>query len=408
MSISGIKRRLSTLDPIVVDAAIAVGLTLLVCLQLWLIANFHPGPPVPPGGARFWHPEDHEPTLGAYLLVAAVFLPLVWRRRLPWVAVVASGAAMVLYEALPLPPAPIILGPMIALYSLALYARQRRVSLLTLVVVALGVAVPLLVFSAGVRWIVETASALVLLTAAALLGEAARSRREYVAEYERRAMEAERMREEEARRRTDEERMRISREVHDVVAHSLSIVTVQAGAAAALLDDDPARARESIENVRRTAKQALAELRSMLAVLRTPGTDVPLEPAADISHVSRLVDAVRETGLDISLETTGDLAAVPAFAGVSAYRIIQEALTNIVRHAHASRVAVRVHASADALEVAVQDDGAGAQEIIDTAGHGIAGMRERVEALGGSFSAGTGTQGGFAVTAVIPLERRAR
>jgi len=111
MSISGIKRRLSTLDPIVVDAAIAVGLTLLVCLQLWLIANFHPGPPVPPGGARFWHPEDHEPTLGAYLLVAAVFLPLVWRRRLPWVAVVASGAAMVLYEALPLPPAPIISGP---------------------------------------------------------------------------------------------------------------------------------------------------------------------------------------------------------------------------------------------------------------------------------------------------------
>ena len=170
-----------------------------------------------------------------------------------------------------------------------------------------------------------------------------RSRREYIEAVEQRAIEAERTRDEEAHRRVDEERIRIAREVHDIIAHSLSIVNVQASAGMALIDaGEPARARESIGHVRDTSKQALAELRSMLDVLRTGEGDAPLGPIADISQFEKLVQPVRDAGIAVDLTIGFDPALVPAYASVSAYRIVQEALTNTVRHSGAGHVQVRL------------------------------------------------------------------
>lgn len=401
-----LRQRLSHIDPLWFDIALAVGLTMLVFLQLWLMSTARPEP-FPGDVLRRPQSGPERPGWLGYALVAASFLPLIVRRKAPWIAFAISSVAAITFSVLIPAPAPTVLAPMIATYTLALHTRKRRTGLVAILVSGLVIAAGLFVFTPTVRWVAEVVGPLVLLAATALLGEAERNRREYVAEFERRALEAERTREEEARRRVDEERIRIAREVHDIVAHSLSIVTVQAGAAAALLDDSPERARESIENVRATGKQALAELRSMLDVLRTADSEAPLAPAADISNVGELVERVREAGIEIELDVHGDLVSVPAYASVSAYRIVQEALTNVVRHAGARRALVSIRVEARELSLLVEDDGPNTTpvELNPTAGHGIRGMRERVSALGGEFDFGPGENGGARVSARIPLAR---
>jgi len=407
-----IKERIARLDPLVVDTMVAVGLTLLVCLMVYVVsATRSPGLPQVPNW-RAMHPAGRQASagIGVYALIALTFMPLAVRRKIPWLALVVSGTAALVYALRPgIPPAPTILAPMIALYTLASGARQRRVGLLALVVIGVMVAVPVFAFSSSVRWVAEAVGSFVMLAAAALLGEAERNRREYIAEVERRAAEAERTREEEALRRVDEERIRIAREVHDIVAHSLSIVTVQAGAAATLLETDPASARDSVENIRATSKNALAELRSMLDVLRTGEGEAPLAPTADVTRVDALAEPLRDAGIAVDVTLEGDVTTLPAYASVSAYRIVQEALTNVLRHAEAHSVRVSVTARPDLLTLSIADDGAGAgsDAAEPRAGHGLRGMRERVEALGGSLSAEPGEAGGFTVTASIPLTRSA-
>lgn len=344
----------------------------------------------------------------AYALAVMCFLPLTLRRRVPWLALLLSGSFALTYAIVPrMQPAFTMLAPMIALYSLAAQAKQRRVGGIALIVTAVVISVPLIAFSGDARWLREAVSFVVLLSAAALLGDSARSRREYIEEVEQRAAAAERTREEEARRRVDEERIRIAREVHDVLAHSLSIVAVQAAAAESLVDREPERAKESVQHIRGISKRALAELRSMLTVLRTSDGDTPLAPATTIDDVLTLITPVREAGFSVDLATTGDLSRVPAFAAVSGYRIVQEALTNAVRHAQPDNIIVRVDADQHRLMVLVQDDGkpTSASPNDHAAGHGIRGMRERVEALGGDFSAEPLSAGGFRVLATIPLGR---
>lgn len=407
---------ISSMDPMVVDTAIAIGLTVLVCIPIWVFSHPpHPLIPSPPNARDFnvFIARQEVGTNGwAYIWAMMSFLPLAVRRRFPWVAFGLSGASALIYSLSHFPPAFVTLGPMIAIYTTSAQARSRRVGLLGLLVFGLIVAVVVFAFSSSVRWVADSVGAFVLIAAAALLGEAARNRREYIEAVEQRALEAERTREEEALRRVDEERIRIAREVHDIVAHSLSIVTIQAGAAAALLPDHPDRARESIEHVRSTGKRALSELRSMLDVLRTGRGDVPLEPAADLTHIAQLVEPVRQAGLDVVLDVTGDAAEVPAYASVSAYRIVQEALTNVVRHANAARVIVDVAIQGDRLDITVMDDGVAKPAEADAIGHGIQGMRERVEVLGGSFDAGPNvgddtSPPGFRVAASIPFSRSA-
>lgn len=413
-----LRQRIDALDPVVVDAAVAVGLALLTCLQIWSYSKFaelRPAFHVPPGtgrgptGGAFPFPlEPREPAVVTYVLAAMCFLPLALRRKIPWLALLLSGGFALAYLVGPkAPPAFTTLGPMIALYTLAARAKRRRRGTIALIVVAMVLAVPLMALSGNTHWLRETVSTVVLLSASALLGDSARSRREYIEEVEQRALEAERTREEEAARRVDEERLRIAREVHDVLAHSLSIVTVQAAAAESLLDREPARAKESIGHIRVTSKQALAELRSMLGVLRTPDGDAPLAPAATLDEIDALVTPVREAGFDVRLHVFGELDAVPAFATVSAYRIVQEALTNTVRHSRAAHIDVTVRVEEEMLALEVVDDGSAGRDYDPdaTSGHGIRGMNERVEALGGDFSAGPTEAGGFRVAASIPLGR---
>lgn len=401
MNLRRANMHLDSIPPWVVDTTIAVGLAALACVQLWLFDRFQPPFRIPPTS----QPGSAAGSALPYLLVVAVFLPLSLRRVWPWVALVVSGAFALFYVMHPFPPTFTTLAPMIGMYSVASYARRRHAGIVALVVGGLVVGVPTIAFS-STRLIAQVVGTFALLAAAMLFGDSTRNRREYIAEVERRAAEAERAMEEEARRRVEEERTRIAREVHDVIAHSLSIVAIQAGAAETLIDSDPQEARRSIGHVRATAKQSLSELRSTLDMLRTGDGDPPLTPTADLSEISALVDPVREAGIEVDLRIEGNPQAVPVFASVSAYRIVQEALTNVVRHAHATSVQVFLGIGSDRLDIEVVDDGRGTTGTI-TPGHGLGGMRERVEALGGTFSAQPDEGRGFRVHAGIPLTREA-
>lgn len=404
-TITDIRQRFAALDPRLLDIALAFGLAFLACAQIWLFDALRSATAPVPHGPFVVRELPPGSGLLAYAVAAGVFLPLAFRRAAPWVALALSTAFAAAYAIHPLPPTFTVLGPMIAIYSLAAFSPRRHTGFVALLVAGLIAGVPLIAFSSD-RWMAQAVGTFALIAAAMLLGEAARNRRAYISEVEQRAFDAERTREEEALRRVDEERIRIAREVHDIVAHSLSIVTVQAGAAAALIDTDPPRARESIEHIRSTGKEALGELRSMLDVLRTGEGNAPLAPAADITEVARLVQPVRDSGLAVDLTVHGDLASVPAFASVSAYRIVQEALTNSVRHAGATSVQVALSLIAGRLEIEVLDDGSGpAEPAAEDVGHGLRGMRERIDALGGAFMAGPAPTGGFRVYASVPLSR---
>jgi signal transduction histidine kinase len=401
------------MDPFKLDTLIAVGLTLLVWLQLLFLTAARPAfidpawvKPGPRVGMLLAAQQQATPDWLAYVLAAGVFLPLIIRREIPWLSLVLSAGFAIVYALSPLPPAFTLLGPMIAMYSVAAYSKQRHSGLAAVLIGGLIVAAVVFGFTSNVRGAMEIIGAFVMLAAAAFLGDTARSRRDYVAEVEARALAAEQAREEETLRRLDEERIGIAREVHDIVAHSLSIVAVQASAAEAVLDEDPDQARESIQSIRTTSKDALRELRSMLDVLRTGTDTAPREPSADLRSLEALAEPVREAGVGVDIDITGDVAAVPAYASVSAYRIVQESLTNIVRHAEATSAHVSVRTARGSVGVEIADNGRGASEsaLEVTEGHGIRGMAERVEALGGTFSAGTRDDGpGFRVAATIPL-----
>ncbi|MFE1268691.1 sensor histidine kinase [Streptomyces sp. NPDC058758] len=237
-------------------------------------------------------------------------------------------------------------------------------------------------------------------------------RREEAAGRERAARE----REAEARRRAEAERLQIARELHDVVAHTLTVVGVQLRVAVEALEDDPEEARAALTTAQEVRATAVADLRSLVGVLREPGRDaaggggaVPA-PERGLDGVCALVERVRAAGLDADVETAGDPAGVPAPVALAVYRIVQESLTNAVRHSGGTRVDVRLRYDAGAVRVEIADDGpakpggrpAGAGEG-EGGGHGVAGMRERVSVLGGEFAVGPGERGGYAVRAVIPV-----
>jgi signal transduction histidine kinase len=243
----------------------------------------------------------------------------------------------------------------------------------------------------------------VVVLSAAWLGEAVRSRRAYVAELRDRAERAERTREEEARRRVDEERMRIARELHDVISHSIGVISVQAGVAAHLLERRPDKAGEALATIRQASDEALDELHAMLGVLRQPDGRAPLAPAPGLAQLDALVAMAEGAGLRVEVDTRG-AADLPPAVDLACYRIVQESLTNVVRHAGASRATVTVAADGDTLVVEVSDDGTGAPGAGNGNGtrQGIVGMRERARALGGTLEAGPRPEGGFRVSARLP------
>jgi signal transduction histidine kinase len=333
--------------------------------------------------------------LGVLAAVIAC-LPLVLRRRLSflWLApLLTAGIVLVLWRLNP--GSTVVLIPIVALFELARRGDRRR-SLWTGIAVIPCVIVSVVPFAddtAELAQIVIRNVALCLLAIAA--GEIIRSRDEAA---ERSAA----AREEEALRRVGEERLHIAQEVHDVVAHAMVAINVQAGVAAHLIERDPDHAREALRQIKDTSGEALADLRGTLGVLRDPGHGAPVGPAAGLDDLEDLTGSLRAAGVRVDLDVDAP-GPVPAAVHAAGYRIVQEALTNVLRHAHASSAEIRVRRDAHAVRIEVTDDGPGAATPRDGAGHGVRGMQERAAALGGTLDSGPRPEGGWRVGAVLPV-----
>ena len=329
-------------------------------------------------------------------LAALTALPLAARRYRPlavfavtaaaWLAILLAGVDTF---------AP---GVLVATYTLAAHC-ERGVALRT-GIVALLVLAPANALSSGrVRW--EAAvPAVVALGAAWILGDNMRTRRAYLRELEEKAARLEREREENDRRAAAEEQARIARELHDVIAHNVSVMVLQAAGGREVFDADPASARNALAAIESTGRDALAELRRLLGV--AGDGSAALAPQPGLPHLEALVDQVRAAGLTVELAFEGETRDVPAGVELSAYRVIQEALTNTLRHAFASRAWVVVRTRDGELEVEVVDDGVGPPATATIDGRGLVGMRERVALFGGELEAGTRADGGFRVRARFP------
>lgn len=249
------------------------------------------------------------------------------------------------------------------------------------------------------------------LVASFVLGEVSRSRRRYLEAVEQRAIDAERTREEEARRRAEQERLRIARELHDVLAHNISTINVQSGVATHLMDRQPQQAREALVAISHASKEALRELRATLGLLRGVDEDDPRAPVPGLARLGDLVDTHRAAGLDVEVATTGRSRPLSPTVDLAAYRIVQESLTNVSRHADARRATVSLDYKRRDLVVTIDDDGNGVPDpgAPPPAGNGLTGMRERAAAAGGEVSAGARPDGapGFRVRARLPTEGRA-
>jgi signal transduction histidine kinase len=397
-----------TARQVLADAALAVGLMVLSWLQIstppFAGMDRFPGGP---GGRDFFMHGGHPAALLAYVLIALAFLPLAGRRRFPLTVLVTVGLASALYDLFALPRSFGLVALLIALYTVGTLYDRWRLTAIAAVVGGMSLALAMPDWNSTLFY-ADVARILAPIVVAAALGDAARNRRAFLEEAQQRAMAAEATREEETRRRVDEERLRIARDLHDITAHSLSVIAVQAGAAAHVMDTDPQEARRSLLAIRETSRSALHELRGLLGVLRGAGDGpAPLAPAPSLARLDDLTQPLQDAGFTLLVEREGDLAGLPAFADGTAFRIIQEALTNVLRHATPCAVTVSVKRAPTALAIVVEDDGpAIAGDEPAGQGHGIPGMRERAAAVGGTVETGPTPAGGWRVSALLPLSGR--
>ncbi|CAI9402775.1 sensor histidine kinase [Nocardioides sp. T2.26MG-1] len=349
------------------------------------------------------------PALGvAELVVAALACgSLVLRRRHPLLVLGIATVAAETYLALLHGDGGdlVLAAPLIALYTLA-ERTGRRPTLVVggLVVLVLG-GVHVLIKPES--WIGSENIALAALGALAVAsGDASRHRRAYLAEVEERAARAERDRELEARTRVTEERLRLARELHDAVGHQLALAAVQAGVADHVLETQPGAARDALAHVRTACRDALTELRATVGLLRAEDGSRPPAPSVGLDGLADLVSGFARSGLQIEEHRTGRQRALPPAVDLTAYRVIQEALTNASRHGCGTHVVLRLDYGTDAIELLVENPVEAGAQAPSTAGHGIVGMRERVAALGGSLEAGPDRRGAFRVAARLPLDVR--
>jgi signal transduction histidine kinase len=330
------------------------------------------------------------------------------RRRLPEAAFVAAAVLAESYLAASGSEAGVLVlaAPLIALYTIAQVAGWLRAAGFGLTAVLL-----VLTLHATLRPDWASAQNVALLASGGLVvaaGEAARSRRAHVRLVEARAEQAERTLEQEARRRVTEERLRIARELHDVLGHHLALISVHAGAAADVLDERPEEARASLRHIKDAGRAALTELRDVVVLLRAPDEPAaPTAPAGGLADLDALVAAFARSGMRVGSAVAGVPGPVPDAVGRTAYRVVQEALTNVAKHAGGAGALVRLSYTPRRLDVVVEDDGPGTAAP-PAPGHGVAGMRERVAAVGGRLEAGPGPGRGFRVAASLPLTGDAR
>jgi signal transduction histidine kinase len=339
----------------------------------------------------------------ALLLVQVV--PLLWRRSYPSLVLLLVAAAFGARVLLGFNPGIAGFGLLVAMYSVAAYEVGAR-RLVFLVVAGLGFVAGFVVFgvTGNPRSFAITVPSL-FFVAAWLIGDYLSTRRAYVAQLEERAARLERERDQDRRLAADEERTRIARELHDVVAHDVSVMAIQAGAARAVQASKPEAAAQALGLIETTARETLIELNRLLGVLRGGNGATPdRSPQPGIGQLAGLVEELRAAGLEVDARVEGKPEPLPPALDLSAYRILQEATTNVLKHARARRVDIRVRYSEAMLALDVRDDGAGdGGDPASSSGHGLIGMRERVALFGGALRAGRDPAGGFSVHARLPI-----
>ncbi|HZI97497.1 MAG TPA: histidine kinase [Actinomycetales bacterium] len=368
------------------------------------------------GQSDVWFPLLSAPNVvGPPALVAAAYAvcaaSLTLRRRTPFAVLcvvvgVTTGMALVFGAS---EGAGSLLPALVALYSVAAHSRRRHA------LVAAGLSLAMVVVRElnnpdNTTW-AETANAFawnLSLAAAWLLGAYLRTRRLYTAELAGRAARAETEREEvalaAASRAAAEERARIARELHDVVAHGVSVMVVQADAAEEMLGRDPARTVAPLQNIQRTGREALTDLRRLLGVMQPPN-DADLQPQPGLDRVETLLERVRAAGLSVELGVRGTPVRLAPGVDLAAYRIVQESLTNVLKHAGATHARVDLHYRPPHVHVEVRDDGRAALNgDAPSGGHGLVGMAERIALYGGDLQTGPSPGGGYLVRARLPLE----
>src|SRR4051812_945398 len=381
------------------DWAIAGALLIWGQIDLWAI-----------GGVQT---TTHGPRVSAALYVVCATLPLAYRRRWP-LAVVCVVMGAIALDSIVVGKAPqgleVLLPALIAVYSVAAHADRRR----ALVGLAVGFAGTVIeasldpeVVTFGQLVVIEGTFFVGLGGSAWLAGRYVRARGLAAERSEDRAERMERWQHELARVAVADERTRIARELHDVIAHSVSLMGVQAGAVERVLERDPEQAREALRSIQATARESVGELRRLLGILRAGEEPAGLAPQPGLGALEALVEESRAVGLDTELAVEGEARALPPGVELSAYRVAQEALTNVRKHAPGSRARMVVSYGHDRLEVSVRNS-AGARSNGTAAapgtGNGLLGMRERVALYGGSLEAGPQADGGFLVRARLPVE----
>jgi signal transduction histidine kinase len=339
-------------------------------------------------------------TVVSVLATVVACLPLVLRRHVSFTVLVVPVTAGVALEVWQLnPSSTLALIPMVALLECALRTDRRWSLIMAAAVVPCVFVVVLLFHHGGIAGAISSFGRnLGLCLVAIIAGDWLRARREAA---QRTADAAS----EQALRRIGEERLQIAHEIHDVVAHAMTAINVQAGVAAHLIDRDPGQAHDALREIKRTSGDALSELRSTLDVLRDPAQAAPLGPSAGLGDLEPLAAGLRSAGVEVELEVD-PVADLPVSVQSTGYRIVQEALTNIARHAQASHASVHVRRGSDVVTIAVSDDGEGAADgDALTAGNGLRGMRERAGAVGGAVVAERGATGGWQVRASLPIAR---
>jgi signal transduction histidine kinase len=385
-------------NQVVVDAVIA---GLLTSLSLLAVSEIFPH-----AGVRN-APIDG---LGLVLLCLQT-VPLVFRQGFPTAVLAISGFSIMTYSLLGYPSGAGGIGVLLALYSVAANTdRQTALAAAGITTIGIAVSVAGTAMSENQRpeeILVTAVANYVIYATAWILGDNIRVRHAYTASLEARAAMLERERGEHARLAVAEERARIARELHDVVAHHVSVMVVQSAAARRILARDPGLATVALDVVETTGRQALVEMRRMLGLLRSDEPSDDLAPQPTLERLEGLIDQVRDAGLEVELIVEGERRPLPAGIDVNAYRIVQEALTNVLKHAGKARATVRVRFDARHLALEITDDGRGAAAAILDApgdGQGLVGMRERVQLHGGELLAGPRIQGGYRVAASLPID----
>jgi signal transduction histidine kinase len=335
--------------------------------------------------------------VAALALILLKSLPLWWRRRQPVVVLAIVAGALLAGELLGLVQTASDGGVIFGVYAVSVYGSARA----RLWVVGLAALLTLAAFVAAIAGIANHRESLLTLGPPALvgwvIGDYIRGRRMFFSELITRHR-----RESEASRRAavEEERLRIARELHDVVAHNVSVMAIQAGAARV----SGTSSREVLQSIENTARDTLAELNRLLGVLRRDPGAPDRSPQPGLDQLDGLLSSARESGLDASLKSTGEARPLPAALDLSAYRIVQEAITNALKHSNATRLEVIVDHQPDALVLTISDNGSGTTEKVgESSGHGLIGMRERVELFGGELGTGSSALGGFTVRARLPI-----